>query len=97
MMAVPHAREAFLSLSKRSRQRARQAEEGAGELMTGLLEKVAEITLRHQDDQGQNNQEFLEFLYLATAEIRLLLRKQPRRRSTSTKKNNQGPKLTTEN
>jgi hypothetical protein len=88
LLAVPHAREAFLALAKRSRQRQRQAEEGAGILMTHLLEKVAEITLNHQNDQGANNQEFLDFLYLAMDEMRLLLRKQPKRMAGSTKRNN---------
>jgi hypothetical protein len=87
LMAVPHAREAFMALAKRSRQRQRQAEEGAGILMTRMLEKVAEITLNHQNDQGANNQEFLDFLYLAMDEMRLLLRKQPKRMAGSTKRN----------
>jgi hypothetical protein len=39
-----------------------------------------------KNNQGQNNQEFLDFLNLATAQIRTLLEKQPRQRSTSIKK-----------
>jgi hypothetical protein len=85
LLAVPDAREAFIALAKRNKKRRRQAEEGAGVLMTLLLEKVAEITLRHQDDHRVNNQEFLDFLNLATAEMRLLLRKQPRQTLASTK------------
>jgi hypothetical protein len=39
-----------------------------------------------ENNHGQNNQEFLDFLNLATAQIRTLLEKQPRIRTTSTKK-----------
>jgi hypothetical protein len=39
-----------------------------------------------ENNHGQNNQDFLDFLNLATAQIRTLLEKQPRIRGTSTKK-----------
>jgi hypothetical protein len=85
LLDVPQAKEAFIALAKRNKQRRKEAEEGAGILMTALLEKVAVITLNHQNDHGPNNQEFLDFLNLATAQMRTLLRKQPRQRLRSTK------------
>ena len=112
LLEVPEARQALIDLGKRNRRRRKQAEEGAGVLMTALLEKVAAIVLQsplsqgwgsegegatgegcpaqpdwvREINHGQNNQEFLEFLNLATAQIRTLLEKQPRIRSTSIKK-----------
>lgn len=86
LLEIPEAQQALIDLGKRNRRRRKQAEEGAGVLMTALLEKVAEIMLDQQNNHGQNNQEFLDFLNLATAQIRTLLEKQPRKRSTSIKR-----------
>jgi hypothetical protein len=107
LLEIPEARQALIDLGKRNRRRRKQAEEGAGVLMTALLEKVAAIVLHspvsqegasegsgatgeesgvRENNHGQNNQDFLDFLNLATAQIRTLLEKQPRIRGTSTKK-----------
>ena len=107
LLEIPEARQALIDLGKRNRRRRKQAEEGAGVLMTALLEKVAAIVLQsplsqgwgsegegatgegsgvREINHGQKNQDFLDFLNLATAQIRTLLEKQPRIRSTSTKK-----------
>jgi len=72
--------------------------------MTALLEKVAAIMLRsssplpqgegpgvRENNQDQNNQDFLGFLNLATAQMRALLDKQPSLRPISTKKSNPSP------
>jgi hypothetical protein len=44
-----------------------------------------------EDGQGQNNQEFLDFLNTATAEMRKILRKPSRRRRTTIKQKAAGP------
>ena len=75
---IPQVRQALIDLANRERRRRKQAEEGYGVLMTHLLERVAEIVLRN--DQGQNNQDFLDFLNTTTAEMRKLLEKPSRRR-----------------
>jgi len=107
LLEIPEARQALIDLGKRNRRRRKEAEEGAGVLMTALLEKVAAIVLQsplsqgwgsegegatgegsgvREINHGQKNQDFLDFLNLATAQIRTLLEKQPRIRSTSTRK-----------
>ena len=45
LMQVPETRDTLIALGKRNRRLRRQAEEGAGVLMTRLLENVARITL----------------------------------------------------
>ena len=93
LMQVPQTRDTLIALGKRNRRLRRQAEEGAGVLMTRLLENVARITLnqacpehgRRGDNQDQNNQEFLDFLNSATAQMRILLEKQSRLRRTPIK------------
>jgi len=93
LMQVPETRDTLIALGKRNRRLRRQAEEGAGVLMTRLLENVARITLnqacpehgRRGDNQDQNNQEFLDFLNTATAQMRILLEKQSRLRRTPIK------------
>jgi len=112
LLEIPEAQQALIDLGKRNRRRRKQAEEGAGVLMTALLEKVAAIVLRSSsplpegeepvrsssplpqgegsgvraNNHGQNNQEFLDFLNLATTQIRTLLEKQPRGRRITTKR-----------
>ena len=94
LMQVPETRDTLIALGKRNRRLRRQAEEGAGVLMTRLLENVARITLnqacpehgRRGDNQDQNNQEFLDFLNTATAQMRILLEKQSRLRRTPIKR-----------
>ena len=93
-MQVPQTRDTLTALGKRNRRLRQQAEEGAGVLMTRLLENVARITLnqacpehgRRGDNQDQNNQEFLDFLNTATAQMRILLEKQSRLRRTPIKR-----------
>ena len=80
-MQVPETRDTLIALGKRNRRLRRQAEEGAGVLITRLLENVAQITL----NQDQDNQEFLDFLNTATAQMRILLEKQSRIRRTPIK------------
>ena len=81
LMQVPETRDTLIALGKRNRRLRRQAEEGAGVLITRLLENVAQITL----NQDQDNQEFLDFLNTATAQMRILLEKQSRIRRTPIK------------
>jgi len=81
LMQVPETRDTLIALGKRNRRLRRQAEEGAGVLITRLLENVARITL----NQDQDNQEFLDFLNTATAQMRILLEKQSRVRRTPIK------------
>jgi hypothetical protein len=57
--------------------------------MTALLEKPG-IILSHQNNHGQNNQDFLPFLNLADAQTRKILEKQPRTRRTSIKRATSG-------
>ena len=93
LMQVPETRDTLIALSKRNRRLRRQAEEGAGVLRTRLLENVAQITPnqacpehgRRGDNQDQYNQEFLDFLNSATAQMRILLEKQSRLRRTPIK------------
>ena len=93
-MQVPETRDTLIALSKRNRRLRRQAEEDAGVLMTRLLENVAKIALnqacpehgRRGDNQDENNQEFLDFLNTATAQMRILLEKQSRLRRTPIKR-----------
>jgi len=80
LMQVPEARDTMIALAKRNRRLRKQAEEGAGVLTTRLLEKVAQLALNQEDNQDQNNQEFLDFLNTATAQMRILLEKQSRLR-----------------
>ena len=98
LVEIPEARDALIALTKRNRRLRKQAQEGAGVLMTRLLERVAEIVLnqacpehgRRENDQDQDNQEFLDFLNTATAQIRILLEKQSRLRRAPIKR----PRLT---
>jgi len=93
LMQVPQTRDTLIALGKRNRRLRKQAEEGAGVLMTRLLENVAQITLnpctehtrREGDNQDQNNREFLDFLNTATAQMRILLENQSRLRRTPIK------------
>ena len=85
LMQVPQSRDTLIALGKRNRRLRREAEEGAGVLMTRLLENVAKIALNQGDNQDQNNQEFLDFLNTATAQMRILLEKQSRLRRTPIK------------
>ena len=85
LMQVPEARDTMIALAKRNRRLRKEAEEGAGVLTTRLLEKVAQLALNQEDNQDQNNQEFLDFLNTATAQMRILLEKQSRLRRTPIK------------
>jgi hypothetical protein len=53
LLEIPEARQALIDLGKRNRRRRKQAEEGAGVLMTALLEKVAAIVLQSPVSQGR--------------------------------------------
>jgi hypothetical protein len=75
----------MIALARRNRRLRKQAEEGAGVLTTRLLEKVAQMALNQENVQDQNNQEFLDFLNTATAQMRVLLEKQSRLRRTPIK------------
>jgi hypothetical protein len=75
----------MVALSKRNRTLRKQAEEGVGVFLTTLLEQAAALALNQRNDHGQNNQDFLDFLNTATAEIRSVLEKQPRIRRVTTK------------
>ena len=86
LMQVPQSRDTLIALGKRNRRLRRQAEEGAGVLMTRLLENVAKIALNQGDNRDQNNQEFLDFINTATAQMRILLEKQSRLRRTPIKR-----------
>jgi hypothetical protein len=83
---IPEVRQTLIDFANHERRRRKKAEEGYGVLMTSLLERVAEIVLQacpehgRRNDQGQNNQEFLDFLHTTTAEIKKLLEKPSRRR-----------------
>jgi hypothetical protein len=80
LLEVPEARQAFIDIAKRNRKRRRQAEEGAGVLLLALLEEIAGVMVNQEDNQAHINQEFLAVINTTTAELRLILKKQSRRR-----------------
>jgi hypothetical protein len=80
LMQVPGARETMIALANRNRRLRKQAEEGVGVFVTRLLERAAEMVLNQENVPDQNNQEFLDFLNTATAQMRVLLEKQTRLR-----------------
>jgi len=86
LMEVPEARDTMIALAKRNRRARKQAEEGAGVLMTRLLEKVAQMLLNQENVQDHHNQEFLDFLNSATAQMRIILEKKSRLRRASIKR-----------
>jgi hypothetical protein len=77
---IPQVRQTLIDFANRERRRRKKAEEGYGVMMTRLLEKVAAAVHSEENDQGQNNQEFLDFLNTVTAEMRKILEKPSRRR-----------------
>jgi hypothetical protein len=81
---IPEVRQTLIDLANRERRRRKKAEEGYGVMMTRLLEKVAAVVI--ENDQGQNNQEFLDFLNTVTAEIRKILQTPSRRRRITVKR-----------
>jgi len=85
IMEIPETRDALIELANRNRRLRKKAEEGYGVLMTRLLEKVAEMVHNQGNGQGQNDQEFLDFLNTATAQMRNILGKPSRRRRTTIK------------
>ena len=80
LVEIPEARDALIEISRRNRRLREQAEEGAGVLMTRLLERVAQMVLNQEHDQDQDNQEFLGFLNTVTAQMRIFLEKRSRLR-----------------
>jgi hypothetical protein len=81
---IPEVRQTLIDFANRERRRRKKAEEGYGVMMTRLLEKVAAVVI--ENDQGQNNQEFLDFLNTVTAEIRKILQTPSRRRRITVKR-----------
>jgi len=78
LAAIPEIKEVLVKFGARTQRRDRLAKAAAAEILTGLFQRTGQIVLNPQNNQVQNNQELLDFLRRAQAELQFLSEKQTR-------------------
>src|SRR5574341_1895322 len=76
MLDIPELRDTLLALGKRQRHHRQRADGAAALLLASLFERAGEIVQDPEINQGQDNQELLQFLRTADGQLREILRQQ---------------------
>jgi len=76
LAAIPEIKEVLVKFGAHSQRRDRLAKSAAAEVLAGLFQRAGAIVLNPQNNQVQNNQELLDFLRRAHAELLFLSEKQ---------------------